>query len=360
MSKKYLFVVSLLLAITTFLVACSETEAADDQNGSGSNGEGEYELVVNNWTNSNHHYSYNVYEPWKELVEEKTDGRVTVTIHHGSSIGKSSSVYQDVSGGLYDLGFIVANYFYDTGFFPYTIGNLPFAFEGPEEAAKVLSDFGDKYAAEKLEDVEVLPGTATDGYDLFATEPITSVDDLQGKKMRVNGKSENAYVEALGGTPVSLSTEDTYEGLERGMVDTAFYTQIGAVGLSLHEPAPYITKFSVSVTPIIPIMNKEFLASLPDDLQTLFKEELNPKLTELLTESYATELESSHEELKGLVEDRGEFIELGEDEMEEFRELGTSAWDAWIEDANSKGYDGQQMVDDFMKMLEEEGLNKPF
>ena len=46
--------------------------------------------------------------------------------------------------------------------------------------------------------------------------------------------------------------------------------------------------------------------------------------------------------------------------MEEFRELGTSAWDAWIEDANSKGYDGQQMVDDFMKMLEEEGLNKPF
>lgn len=33
MSKKYLFVVSLLLAITTFLVACSETEAADDQNG---------------------------------------------------------------------------------------------------------------------------------------------------------------------------------------------------------------------------------------------------------------------------------------------------------------------------------------
>lgn len=63
----------------------------------------------------------------------------------------------------------------------------------------------------------------------------TSVDDLQGKKMRVNGKSENAYVEALGGTPVSLSTEDTYEGLERGMVDTAFYTPIGAVGLSLHE-----------------------------------------------------------------------------------------------------------------------------
>src|SRR5699024_3418125 len=96
-----------------------------------------------------------------------------------------------------------------------------------------------------LKDVILMPATATDGYDLYSTTPIKKADDLKGLKMRVNGKSENAFVEALGGIPVSLSTEDTYEGLERGMIDTAFYTSIGAVGLRFHEPAPYVTKLAV-------------------------------------------------------------------------------------------------------------------
>ena len=115
-----------------------------------------FELDVNNWNPSTHHYTYNVYEPWKELVEEKTGGRVKVNLYHGASLGKSSSTYQDVSGGLYDVGLVVANYFYDTGFFPYTIGNLPFAFEGPEESAKIMKEFGEKYANKNLSDVIVM------------------------------------------------------------------------------------------------------------------------------------------------------------------------------------------------------------
>ena len=104
----------------------------------------------------------------------KTDGRVKVNLYHGSALGKSSSVYQDVSGGLYDVGLIVANYFYHTGFFPYTIGNLPFALEGPEEGENILKEFGEKYAIKDLSEIIVLPPTATDGYDLFTTKPIRS------------------------------------------------------------------------------------------------------------------------------------------------------------------------------------------
>ncbi|WP_245831727.1 TRAP transporter substrate-binding protein [Oceanobacillus senegalensis] len=363
--KKFSFTIFSLFFILMVLVACSDSSSGENEsanNGSGTGAAGEvYELDINNWQSSSHHYAYNVWEPWKELVEEKTNGRINVNIHHGSALGKSSSVYQDVSGGLYDVSLVVANYFYDTNFFPYTIGNLPFAFEGPEVAADVLKEFGEKYANEDLsQDIIVMPPTSTDGYDLFSTEPIRSIEDLEDLKMRVNGKSENAFVEALDGVPVSLSTEDTYEGLERGMIDTAFYTPIGAVGIQYYEPAPYITQLAVSVTPVVPIMNKEFYESLPEDLQQIFDEELNPALTDLFTESYVTELESSHEELKEVVEGRGEFITLDDTEFDRFRELGKSAWEAWIEDANSKGYDGQAMVDDFFNILEESDYPLPF
>lgn len=358
MKHTKLVLMGVMLLFVGILAACGGDNGSGD-NESG-NTAGEFEIDINNWTNSSHHYAYNAWEPWKELVEEKTDGRVTVNIHHGSSLGSSSAVYQDVRGGLYDVSLVVANYFYDTGFFPYTIGNLPFALEGPEEAAAIMSEFGEKYASEDLKDVIIMPASATDGYDLFSTTPVKSAADMEGLKMRVNGKSENAFVEALGGVPVSLSTEDTYEGLEKGMIDTAFYTPIGAVGLMFHEPAPYVTKLAVSVTPVIPIMNAQFFESLPEDLQTLFTEELNPALTDLFTDSYATLLEESHAEIEADLADRGEFITLDDSVYEEFRTLGADAWDIWIEDANDKGYDGQAMVDDFLQMLEEEGYPAPF
>lgn len=361
MDNKKIIIISLFVLLIGILAACGSDSGTDSADAKGTNGKDEViELDVNNWTSSSHHYAYNVWEPWKELVEEKTEGRVKVNIHHGSALGKSTSVYQDVRGGLYDVGLIVANYFYDTGFFPYTIGNLPFALEGPEESAAILSEFGAKYANEDLADVIVMPATATDGYDLFSTKPIKTAEDLKGLKMRVNGKSENAFVEALGGIPVSLSTEETYEGLERGMIDTTFYTPIGGVGIRFHEPAPYVTKLAVAVTPVIPIMSKQFFDKLPEDLQTLFEEELNPVLTELFTESYEKELEASHTKLKEEVEGRGEFIELGNSEFDNFRTLGKDAWDAWIEDANAKGYDGQAMVDDFFEMLETKGYPTPY
>ncbi|MFC2949398.1 TRAP transporter substrate-binding protein [Virgibacillus sediminis] len=357
--KSWGIIVGLLFLIGV-LVGCNAASSGGNESVN-NGGEGTYKLVVNNWQSSAHHYAYNVWDPWKELVEEKTDGRVTVEIHHGGSLGKSSSVYQDVSGGLYDVSLAVANYFYDTEFFPYTIGNLPFAFEGSAEAVDILTEFGEKYANEELEEsVIVMPPTATDGYDLFSTQPIKAVEDLKGLKIRVNGKSENAFVKALGGVPVSLSTEDAYEGLDKGMIDTTFYTPIGAVGTGYYEPAPYITELAISVTPMIPIMNKDFYEGLPEDLQQMFSDELNPALARLFTESYETELEAAHKELKEAVSGRGEFINLEDSEINEFRELGQPAWEVWVEDANSKGYDGEQMINDLFNMLEDAGYPVPF
>lgn len=357
--KKLQLLLTVAFVSILMLIGCSDGDDEKVNETSDSKDE-TFELNVNNWVSSTHHYAYNVYEPWKEMVEDKTDGRVTVNLHHGSSLGQSNSVYQDVSGGVYDLGLIVANYFYDTGFFPYTIGNLPFSLEGPKEAENIIEEFGEKYASEDLDDVIIMGATATDGYDLFASKPIHKAEDLKGLKMRVNGKSENAFVEALGGVPVSISTEDTYDGLQKDTINTTFYTPIGAEGLKLFEPAPYISKLSVSVTPVIPIMNKDFYESLPDDLRELFEEELNPKLTELFTESYETELDNAYEALTEEVEGRGEVVDFSEEDFDEFKTYGKEAWDAWIEDAENKGYPAEEMIDDYFEMLEDAGYPLPY
>lgn len=360
-SKKITFFLSIVLLSFTLVACGAEKETTSSTESNDSNNSGEViELNVNNWTHSTHHLAKNVYEPWQKMVEEKTDGRVKVNLFHGSSLGASTSVYQDVVGGVYEVGILVTNYYYDTNFFPYTIGSLPFAFQDPESASKVLAKFGEKYANDKITDVVIMGMTASDSYDLFSGKPIESIDDLKNLKMRASGKAEIPFVQNIGGVPVSIATDELYEGLQKGTLDTAFYTPSGAIGLKIYEPAPYITKLGVQVTPDIPIMNQVFFDSLPEDLKNLFEEELNPALADLVTESYTNEAKKAHEVLANEVAGKGKVITLSENEMKKFRNNAKSAWDAWVEDANKKGYDGEKMVEDLIKMIEEGGYPKPF
>lgn len=360
------FIVLLFLLLVCILIGCSKAdtstneESSNSQEDSNEDPEEVFEIEVGNWAPSTHHFTYNVFEPWKEFVEEKTEGRVKVNLYHGAALGAATSVYQDVSGGLYDFGIVVAAYFYDTAFFPYTIGQLPFAFSDVETAAKILEKFGEKYANDKLTDVVIAGTGSSDPYDLFSTTPVRTASDLKNLKMRISGKVEQTFVENLGGVPVSLALGETYEGLQRNTINTSFYTPIGAVGLKLFEPAPYITKVGALAAPAVTIMNPDFFESLPEDLQTLFVEELNPKFIELLVGTYTTELEESYKILEEELKGRGEIINLPEKELETIRKAGKGAWDDWIEDANEKGYPGEEMVDFYFKLLEEEGFPTPF
>lgn len=318
-------------------------------------------MNVSNFNPSTHHYAYNVLDPWKKLVEEKSEGRIKVNLYHGGTLGKSSSVVEDVGGGLADVGLAVATYYYDTEFFPYTIGNLPFAFPDSASASKVLTAFGEKYAMDAYEDVHYLGyATSTDAYDLFSTKPIKSVKDLKGLKMRVQGKGDTEVVKNWGAVPVSLPLEEFYEAMQKGTLDTGFYTPIGAVGNKYYEVGPYITQMGITVTPLIPIMNNDFYDKLPDDLKKLFDEEFGPRLGELFTESYTKELETAYEKLKSEVDGKGEFITLSPEEMKEFRGSAKSVWEDWVKDANDMGYPGEEMMAEFKKMLEAEGLELPF
>jgi TRAP-type C4-dicarboxylate transport system substrate-binding protein len=372
LNKKLLMIMSIVLAGVLLLAGCggsssnsadggnqSETGGSDVSNDTGS--KDVIEMNVSNFNPSTHHYAYNVYEPWAKLVEEKSGGRIKVNLYHGGTLGKSKTVPQDVAGGIADVGLVVTTYFYDTKYFPYTIGNLPYAFPDSEVASKVMTKFGEKYAMDAFEDVHYLGNvTTTDPYDLFSTKPIKKVEDLKGLKMRVQGKNDADLIKDWGAVPVSLPLEDVYEALQKGTLDTAFYTPIGAVGNKYFEVGPYITKMGITVTPLIPIMNKDFYNKLPDDLKKLFDEELGPKLADLFTESYTKELEKAYQDLEQGVKGKGEVITLTDDELNGFKVPAKRQWDSWVKEADQKGYPGEQMMDDFKKMLQEEGVSLPF
>ncbi len=56
---------------------------------------------------------------------------------------------------------------------------------------------------------------------LFCRQPVSSLADIKGKKIRTFGGSSNDLVAAVGGQPVGLGFPEVYGALERGVVDCA-------------------------------------------------------------------------------------------------------------------------------------------
>ena len=55
----------------------------------------------------------------------------------------------------------------------------------------------------------------------FCREPITSLADVRGRRVRTPGGSQNDFIQSIGAQPVAIGFPEVYSALERGVVDCA-------------------------------------------------------------------------------------------------------------------------------------------
>jgi TRAP-type C4-dicarboxylate transport system substrate-binding protein len=101
----------------------------------------------------------------------------------------------------------------------------------------------------------------------MSTKKVTTCDDLQGMKIRVEG-SWSDYYNALGARGTYISGEETYMGLKLGTIDASQWDVSATTGLNWHEVAPYrILGGQNDVVPGHILMNMDTWNELSDDLK---------------------------------------------------------------------------------------------
>ena len=65
------------------------------------------ELKFSSWVATVHGHHTGVMVPWAKMVEEKSGGRLKITIYPGSTLGKAVDHYDMVKDGIADMGFTV-------------------------------------------------------------------------------------------------------------------------------------------------------------------------------------------------------------------------------------------------------------
>jgi TRAP-type C4-dicarboxylate transport system substrate-binding protein len=177
-------------------------------------------IRVGNWLPMHHLIVRGIIEPWARAIEAETNGELKFEIMT-SALGPPPRTFDLLLDGAFDVGYGVSGH--NPGRFTMTqVMDLPFSspdpWAGTAAAWATYARYGHLYNEHAGAKVVGLFVHSTP-YISMRAEPIRTLADLEGKKIRVGGNVTGRIVAALGGTPVQLPPTEAQQAMSRGVAD---------------------------------------------------------------------------------------------------------------------------------------------
>ena len=176
---------------------------------------------------------------------------------------------------------------------------------------------------------------------------VRKIADLKGLKIRVNSPVMGSAIEALGGTPVMITSPEIFEGLQRGTVDGTTFTYISAKSWKLAEVVQYGTVgIDVGTVAAFWAMNEKRWQKLPADVKKAFKQataEISANLAK-----FAAGIEG---EIVKEWEKMGKGVyHLTPADQVEWGKMVKPAIEQWITTQEKRGLPARKAVEEFWKI----------
>ena len=294
------------------------------------------------------HIQSKLAEAWCKEVGERTNGDVMVEYYPGQTLTKARQVYDGVVEGLSDVGFSVLAY--TRGRFPVMAAvDLPLGYTSGKVATEVINAVYKKFMPKELMDTQVMYLHAH-GPGLIHTKSkaVRKMEDMKGLKFRGHGTSA-LVVKALGGTPVPKPMPETYQMLQKGVVDGAVYPFEANKGWKLGEVTRYCTAdFSAAyTTSFFVVMNKAKWNSISAANQKII-EQINMEWADKHGDAWDT---SDAEGIVFFLNQGSEIIGLDSKEAARWEKAVAPNIEDYKEKMNKSGYKGNEIVDFTLKTL---------
>ena len=210
-------------------------------------------------------------------VDAMSAGRLTIEVFPAGAIVPAAETYPSMVSGVFDAAMFYGTWIEGRNSAWLLSNHTPFGFEdrdaiqmwyltegGLEQVSELSKDDGIKLELFVAQGMEM---------GMFCREPVTSLAELEGKKLRIGGGPHIPIFNALGVETLALSYEETYSGLERGVVDCAEWdTPFTNYFAKLHEVGPYLLYpawWQPSATALLGTRQQSYDA-LPDDLRAIW------------------------------------------------------------------------------------------
>ena len=271
-------------------------------------------------------------EAWlifKQLVENRTDGKIKVELYSTGQLGNQSEILEQVVTGTIQ---VCASGNFNAATTKLNIYGLPFIIRDVESSYKVTrGPVGEKIAKDAEKNgIKILATGVSSGMRNFTNNkrPITKPEDMKGLKMRTPPQPAIIKtMEALGANPIEVPYADLYMALKTNVADGQENPFTNIVTEHLYEVQKYLTvaNYQFGVNPIY--ANLAWYKSLTPEYQAIIKRAAEDMIV------FADYLESrkqveSFEFLKGKME----INILTEEQLQPFIEQTKSVYQYFVDE----------------------------
>jgi len=224
--------------------------------------------------------------PFVDAVNSDGSGLVQIVRYLGGVLGRDIAQQpQVVIDGKADIAFVVPGYSPDM--FPDNpVVELPGLFRDTREATLVYTRLVALDALKGYEDFTVLGAYVSGPETIHSRLPIASIDDLKGKKIRVNNQSEAAALEKLGALPVRIQITQVASALGSGAIDAAMVSLTPLADYGIKRVAAYHYLLGTSGAPLALVMNRKKFEGLPVPVQDVIRKYRGKWTADKFIESY--------------------------------------------------------------------------
>ena len=182
-----------------------------------------------------------------ELIEQKSNGRITVELFYSGALGNKQATVQGLQTGTIDAAMLMGGVIADYGADILKVFTLPYLFESVAQARAFEKSENGKAIFESVQTsgsrIVCLGSYQESARNFFFTKKdVKSPADL--KNLMVRCQEGSVYydtMEAMGANVQSIAFSELYSALQSGVVDGAEQPLSGFVSNSFHEICKHYT-----------------------------------------------------------------------------------------------------------------------
>ena len=202
-----------------------------------------------------------------EDVKRLTAGKLDITIHSAQSLIKNAEIKRSVQNGLIPLGEIfLSNLGPENPLFE--IDAIPFLATTYPEARHLWAVT--RAPIEQLlqkQGLRVLFSVPWPSQAFYSKEPIKTIADLRGKKMRTYNAQTARLATLMGTVPTTVQATEIPQAFSAGIIDTMFTSGQTGVTTRSWEYTRFYYDTGAWVPKNVVFMNESAFRKLPEDVQ---------------------------------------------------------------------------------------------
>ena len=287
----------------------------------------------------------NILEPWAAKIEEESGGRIEIQHFPAMQLGgKPPELIDQALDGVADIVWTLPGY--TPGRYSRTeVFELPFMMTNAEAVSRAYWELAEETMMDQdFKDLKVL-GLWVHGPGLIhSKDPITSVADLNGTKLRAPTRVTNKMFSTMGATAVGMPIPAVPEALSKGVIDATVIPWEVTPALKITELVENHTTFgdaSLYTSTFIFAMNKEKYESLPDDLKAVIDANSGVEFSAFA----GGQMQADDAPGLAIAMDAGNnIIELTPDQVAEWRDASAGIVGEWVAEMDANGMDGSGLL----------------